>query len=139
MAYRRRSASRWLTRSAFVDRGNRRAPVVSRARVSQPSPSLFPTYYDTYIRSLEDRRTFYPDPLFRPAASFPRHASRVVASSSEGGNAFYPSSRIAFAAPAGVSVCVRRKQRKEVLHALGKAGGRVSRRRRRNWTSEVDC
>lgn len=139
MAYRTRSKSRWLARSTFFGRGNRPLPpVVTRARVN-PSPSLFPSYFDSYVKALEDRRTFYPDPLFRPAAALPRHAARIVASSSGGGNAFYPSSRIAFAAPRGVAVCVRRKERREVLHALGKAGGRVSRRRRRTWTSEVDC
>lgn len=138
MAYRTRSKSRWLARSTFFGRGDRPPSSVTRARVN-PSPSFFPSYYASVVKALEDRRTFYPDPLFRPAAALPRHAARIIASSSGGGNAFYPSSRIAFAAPRGVAVCVRRKERREVIHAIGKAGSRVSRRRRRTWTSEVDC
>ena len=49
------------------------------------------------------------------------------------------SHRIGFAIPEKVMRCVRRKQRKEVLHAKGIAGSRVSRRRRRDGWSNVDC
>lgn len=45
-----------------------------------------------------------------------------------------------FSAPESVSVCVRRKRRKEVLHALKKAGrGGPQRKRRRSQWSHVSC
>lgn len=47
-------------------------------------------------------------------------------------------SAIEFQAPKRVLVCVRRKARREVLHALGGAGGRVK-RPRRNRDSNVIC
>lgn len=46
-----------------------------------------------------------------------------------------------FAVPEKTVVCVRRKQRKEVLHALRKTGSGRGRRKspRRNWYSGVRC
>lgn len=88
---------------------------------------------------LEDRRLFHPGRDFGPARSFSRRdQARVVIKQSVSKPAAF-SSRVQFAVPAKVVVCVRRHQRKEVLHALGKAGGKVSRRRRRNSWSHVDC
>lgn len=46
---------------------------------------------------------------------------------------------LSFATPRGVSVCRKRKVRKQVLHAAGVAGGRVSSRRRYNYWSTVSC
>lgn len=46
---------------------------------------------------------------------------------------------LAFHMPANIAVCVRRKQRKQVMHARGIAGGRVSRPRRRTWVSSISC
>lgn len=47
---------------------------------------------------------------------------------------------VRFTAPKKTLTCVRRQARKEVLFAKGKAGGgRISRRRRRNENSEVQC
>lgn len=47
--------------------------------------------------------------------------------------------QVRFADPAQVAICVRRKERREVLHALryvrkGKGGSR-----RRNWASKIKC
>lgn len=92
------------------------------------------------VRSLEDRRTFHPAGPLRPAVSFPRDAARRVAKSSAVMSKRDDiSSRVGFAVPERVAVCVRRKQRKEVLHALRKTGSGVSRVRRRNIWSDVDC
>lgn len=52
---------------------------------------------------------------------------------------FFLSPNLQFDAPASVLVCVRRNRRREVLHARGVAGGRVSRVRRRNRFSGVKC
>lgn len=46
---------------------------------------------------------------------------------------------LSFRAPRFVAICVRRKSRKEVLHALGKVGKGSSRVRRRNSYSNVRC
>lgn len=44
---------------------------------------------------------------------------------------------ISFVAPSKVLVCIRRKMRREVLHALRRFGGSGS--RRRSWRSEIRC
>lgn len=48
-------------------------------------------------------------------------------------------SRLQFSSPKQVLVCVRRKVRKEVLHALKKSGRGGNRRRRYNSLSQVRC
>lgn len=45
---------------------------------------------------------------------------------------------VGFAAPASVSICRKRRMRKEVIHAKGIAGSRVRRPRRNPW-SDVIC
>lgn len=110
---------------------------VDSYRPSSVSPPLFPAYVQALL-ALEDRRLFYPEPALRPALSFPRSSARIVVSE-QSGNSLFPSPRVSFAVPRDVSICVRRKQRREVLHAKGVAGGRVSRRRRRNQFSDVEC
>lgn len=88
------------------------------------------------LNEVEDRRTWQPDKPrgFRAAASTRervaptktsvRLTSPVVSS---------------FKAPAHVAICVRRKIRKSVLHALDKVGKGSSRPRRRNEWSNVKC
>ena len=66
--------------------------------------------------------------------------SRVVAARpSKGGKVHGPSPLLSFRGPKSTLVCVRRNERREVLHAKGVAGGRVSSRRRRNENSEIIC
>lgn len=93
------------------------------------------------LLEIQDRRTWHPIGFLRPPAAFERSAARQVVKSKPNALRNDISSRIGFAVPKKVLICVRRKQRKEVLHALGKTGGgaRVSRRRRRNSWSDVDC
>jgi len=96
------------------------------------------------VRLLEDRRLFHPSRALRPALSFYHKAAKIVyraKSSAVPSSRMTPmvSPRVGFAVPRDVAVCVRRKARKEVMHATGKAGGRVSRKRRRNLYSSVDC
>lgn len=45
--------------------------------------------------------------------------------------------RVAFATPDTVGICVRRKERREVLFAKRRFGG--SGRRRRTWRSDIKC
>lgn len=84
---------------------------------------------------LEDRRSYHPEGrLFtkRPFLSQPRSASRLVQRSWIGHN-------VAFANPEHVAVCVRRKARKQVLHAKGVAGRKGLRRPRRSSASGISC
>lgn len=48
-------------------------------------------------------------------------------------------SRVGFVVPRSVAVCVRRKERREVLHALGKVRKRGGGSRRKNLFSHVKC
>lgn len=87
----------------------------------------------------QDRRFFHPLGELDPPRAYPRSSARIIVGGS-GGNSFI-SPRVAFAVPSGVGICVRRKQRREVLHATGSVGRgkRVSSFRRRSWFSDVDC
>lgn len=46
---------------------------------------------------------------------------------------------VSFRVPEAVLICVRRKRRKEVIHALGVAGARGLRKPRRSEFSEISC
>lgn len=90
---------------------------------------------------LEDRRTFHPDKLTRPAAAIPKKASRLRAGSAKQSRPHGPiSPRIGFTAPKQVAVCVRRHTRRSVLFAknLTRKGAGSGRRRRNEW-SNVTC
>jgi len=109
-----------------------------------PLPDLF-----------EDRRFFYPAPpfeaLYEPARRSMGLPARVVAAppsksrQRSSWRALDPfrdlPHRVAFEAPRTVTVCQRRQQRKEVLHAKGTAGGSVRKfkPRRRSEFSTVSC
>lgn len=108
----------------------------------------------TVVRSplveVEDNRYFHPAGPYRPVRSSRRFTVPVIASigdssrprspfPSDRGRLFGSSPIYAFKAPRGVAVCVRRKSRKEVMHALGFAGGKTSKRRRRNMNSDIRC
>lgn len=115
----------------------------SRVRDSRPDPlglfllrrSLIPT---VVLREVEDRRTFHPARIRTAAPIVSRSSTRLVspAATVRGG---FPSSKVGFAVPRDVAICVRRKQRKEVIHAKGHAGGGGSSRRRWTVFSNVKC
>lgn len=98
------------------------------------SVSLSPSRID--LRIFEDRRTWHPVRFARPVVSVgPRSDTRLMVKPAK---TFSPA--VTFANPKRVLVCVRRKVRKEVLHAFGKTGGGSSRRpKRRNQFSDVSC
>lgn len=104
------------------------------------------------LQLLEDRRQFHPEREARPARGFfsPRHRLTV----SEGRQAATPQLRprrkfspdtispvVKFGERHQVAVCVRRRVRKQVLHALRKTGGGKGRRRhpRRSFYSSISC
>lgn len=85
---------------------------------------------------IEDRRRWHPLMEHRPAQSLFR-SDRMFTDSRVVFNDRRPER--AFARPAGVAVCIRRKTRREVLHALRKTGRGGSKRRRFNRNSFVKC
>lgn len=94
-----------------------------------------PISYPRALTMVEDRRTFHPMGFQRPAASL--HAkSRVVARKAT--HPTWPSARLQFKIPRDIAVCIRRKERREVLLAKGRGGG-GHRPPRRNWWSSISC
>lgn len=117
-------------------RGDRSLDLV-RVRVALPARLPVPPLQD-------DRRRFHPAGPLRPAFSFRAADRRIVVKQSSRSapkrNDTYSDWRVAFAVPHRVAVCVRRKQRREVIHALKLTGkGSRARRHRRNTWSDVDC
>lgn len=96
----------------------------------------------TELTTVEDRRTFHPRGEVREARSFrtPHHqlVYRPAAPVIMGHPNRIPQS-VAFHAPREVLVCVRRKTRKEVLHAFNKTGKSGQKRPRRNHYSSISC
>lgn len=94
----------------------------------------------------EDRRTFYPGPAdsrpYRTLYNRPARLSATPLRTPPSGGAprpvFGPSWGVFYEEPSQVTHCVRRKRRKEVIHARGIAGTRV-RRGRRNERSNYTC
>lgn len=128
----------------------RRRKASRRQRVARSNANLGLLPRPTPPRSaIEDRRQFHPvHPA--PPRSFPNRTEyRIAAATSasqrqpgtgaRGRPSLFLSPHVAFRAPGRVLICIRRKVRREVLHAKGVAGGRVSRRRRRNENSNISC
>lgn len=106
-----------------------------------------------FLRTIEDRRTYHPEGPQRPARGFQRARHRLTLAQparppqrlNKDGFARLRSlgdptrARVVFDGAPDVLVCVRRQRRKEVLHALRKAGKRGQRRPRRSWYSKVSC
>lgn len=103
-------------------------------KLAVPLPSLLPD-----LRLLEDRREFYPERR-RPARGlFSDSADVVVATPRRRSDMSVPF-RLAFRRAPEVAICVRRKQRREVMFAYNRTGkGSRSFRRRRNEYSDVRC
>lgn len=93
-----------------------------------------PVPQQTTSRQLvEDRRQFHPMRTVRPARTLRGTPARITVKS-------FADPRWQFEHPRRVLVCVRRKERRQVMFALKRTGkGSRSRRRRRNYFSEVKC
>lgn len=100
------------------------------------------------LSAVEDRRTFWPTPVptaWEPArklsgapARLASYPPRRAPQKTRLPTVYGPSWVIRFRDAPRVIVCIRRKQRKQVMHAYGYAGGRVA-RPRRNAYSAVSC
>lgn len=115
--------------------GKRGVSNTANQRLLSPSPF---TRLPGQLELFEDRRLFHPDPL-PPAASFhtPRHRL-VVPKKHRVGRGALPHF-LGFQAPKRVLICVRRKIRKEVLHAYKKTGPGSGRPKRRGPYSGISC
>jgi len=90
----------------------------------------------------EDRREYHPSRPLRPAAAIRRvHARLLPKSVDRFGKAIRALPYgVRFAMPRNVAICIRRRIRKEVLHAIKRAGSASGRsRKRRNQWSNVTC
>lgn len=123
------------TSSSITSRQNSYVPL---SRLLRPHVT-FPSFGSLSRRLLdfEDRRSFHPARTNRPVVS------RVGRSRIGVARSLLPDvpAAVRFVNPRNVIVCVRRKMRKEVLHALKKTGGRggKNRRPRRNSLSNIHC
>lgn len=95
--------------------------------------------YTKSILALEDRRYFAPAGTY-PRAQFHRSPVIVVSPNRNKDKSNVVPHKVRFAVPKEVSLCVRRKQRRQVLFALNKRGkGSRARRRHRSEFSDVKC
>lgn len=102
------------------------------------------------LSEVEDRRTYHPAGISRPARSSRRFTVPIAIQVGDGTSprsqnsplrrGVFSSSPIqAFKYPRSVAICVRRKSRREVIHAMGFAGGKTTKLRRRNSNSDIRC
>lgn len=130
---------------------SRRRGNTSTANVRSTSRSL-PFTPDNYrLMDIEDRRLFHPDDTYAPSQSLPTSRTRIITrprrQARRSGNLngslpkmFQPVAVVAgFRVPKKVAICIRRKMRKEVLHALRKAGKVGQKRPRRSYYSDIHC
>lgn len=108
-----------------------------------PSPKLHLNPPKFNLTQWEDNRAYHPTPaLNRPASAVQRGNARLVIPAAKNPKASPRASlpsQIGFQAPKGVLLCVRRKQRREVLFAKRlRAKGAHSRKHRTRW-SDVKC
>jgi len=98
------------------------------------------------MTSVEDRRTFHPDGLNRPFASFSRPRHRLEVTRALRQNIPATSSllwsvpkSVSFVAPKRVLTCVRRSIRKQVIFATGYSGRNGAKKYSRNSASQISC
>lgn len=118
-----------------------------RYRQVRTHPSFNPvTSYKTNnfaLGLIEDRRTYSPglSPLAR-GVNMLTVGARPRLTLKQNPRYNQPSQTkaiVAFAEPDKIPLCIRRKERREVLHAKGVAGGKVRRPGRRTQWSDVKC
>lgn len=147
MAHRRKSSNKSTQRD---DTDIATDSEVLRKFITTPKPYA-PVFTEPLHLPTFDNRLFHPDPITRPISE-PRSSSRLVIPSS---GAVSPQRsvqdrlgnrrigtlphQVAFAQPKQVSVCVRRKTRREVLFAKQRTRKGSGARRTRNEWSDVKC
>lgn len=130
--YRAPTSLRALERDLFTP--------ITRPRLL-PLPLPVRTLPGLDLRPVEDRRTYHPLGRNRPALSISGrpHSLSLPRSVARAPGFFLPGAVVFRDAPR-ISICVRRKRRKEVIFALGRNGrGGSFRKPRRNQFSDVEC
>lgn len=153
-----------MSRSGRSQRNRRDTNNISSGTLpsfSDPFTALLSTVYHPTIplkrsewRLYDDKRRFTPSGMVSPAISpfqrripytlIPKSPSRR---SIQRGNrlgydpqtAFKTMSTIAFSKPNATIVCMRRAERKQVLHAFNKTGKTGQRAPRLNYMSKISC
>lgn len=147
----RRPQGSYNPRSAPAIARTQRDPLVQPDLIANDLVSLLlqnpiksPSVRSLSFLDIEDRRTYTFD-ADRPMSSTRRRQAPVKLKQASEQNrkvATYGMERdvFAFKHPPSVAICVRRKRRKEVLHALHKTG-RGSGRGKRRWlrSSSIHC
>lgn len=121
-----------------------------RVSVSPMPSSMRGLLSDTPVLSeIEDRRFFHPEQDDAPALTISRstvsRTNRLVDRlvTAPGGAVYRINSqtkaRLGFDRPSDVATCVRRHQRREVLHALNKIRSGRGSKKRRSWRSDFQC
>lgn len=106
----------------------------------RPLVRLTPIVFRSPTPSLDDRRVFHFDKM--AVSALRRSATRLVARQNPLHNQLSQTKAlVAFADPDKVHICLRRRVRKQIMHALGKAGkgSRFFKKPRRNEFSSVHC
>lgn len=133
------------------NRSGRDDPLTSLIQpLPRPSPTIVvaPSNYTTLLE-VQDNRAYYPEDT-RPALDIAgrphtlQYPSPKKTKLNKDRFAYlraFPSSRVQFTNSQNVLLCIRRKRRKEVLHALKKTGrGKGKQRRpRRSRYSSISC
>ena len=90
---------------------------------------------DAYVLNQLDKRRYHPDPTHKVGATR-RKYQRIVADPMRSLR-----SPLRFLAPPKVAICVRRKQRREVMHAkrLTRRGKSGYGKKQRNFWSMIKC
>lgn len=93
------------------------------------------------LAKTQDLRTWHPQRMNRPLLTTRLGRASIRETTKRGKRPMAIGGLIrAFRAPRRVLVCLRRKVRREVLHALSRTGlGAKQRKRRRNQYSEIRC
>lgn len=110
------------------------------AKRSLPRATTIRRYskYSNYM-PVSDRRTWHPLNSDRPLTTISGGSVRVFPKARSSQRSSAVPAGLAFVNPSRVLICVRRQRRKQVLHALGIAGGRGFRPPKFNWTSNYSC
>lgn len=111
-------------------------PIAKRSLPRQSIRTLNQVLLDIARLTGQDQRRFTPNKHIIPT----RTVSGIPASTQISPlHTPLRKARERFTTPKTVTVCIRRKQRKEVLHAIGKSGKNRGRRYRRTQWSSISC
>jgi len=137
MAKRRKTGHRSVLPGRDVNIiANRRLPQISDLLSSLPARQSI--YRPPALPSLPDNRRFYPRRFRSLRPTFTVRGERASVRSTVNRRNLYVQK--SFNVPAEVVTCVRRKIRKEVMFASGKAGRRLHYKSvRRNRDSSISC